>query len=160
MYLEVGGSPNGPQPGPFVRSFLEAHCQLHAPSSLSPRTLQPWEPNQSGSRDVTASRLSMSWGEPSQNVFFVLSVFIPSFELEYTVSYNLVGGLFFSVSFYYNLFHFHIDVYMLCWDVFFMGYCRAWSKFPCVTRWVLFTHSFLVLHSGSWSLIFSIVVCI
>ena len=70
------------------------------------------------------------------------------------------GWFVFSVSFYYNLFHFHIDVYMLCWDVFFMGYCRAWSKFPCVTRWVLFTHSFLVLHSGSWSLIFSIVVCI
>ena len=30
-------------------------CLLHAPSSLSPRTLQPWYPRQSGSRDVTTS---------------------------------------------------------------------------------------------------------
>ena len=27
------------------RFIVEAHCLPHAPSSLSPRTLQPWDPS-------------------------------------------------------------------------------------------------------------------
>ena len=69
-------------PGPFWR-----HCLLHASSSLSPRTLQPWDPNQSGSRDVTpvcpeGNRIRIS---------FSYFYFILSFELECPVNYNLVG---------------------------------------------------------------------
>ena len=52
-----------------------------APSSLSPRTLQPQDTSQSGSRDVTLAR--SLWPE-SQNYFFFFSAFILSFELEYT----------------------------------------------------------------------------
>ena len=44
------------------------HHQPHALSSLSPRTLQPWEPSQSGSRDVTPALVTMAWGEESQPV--------------------------------------------------------------------------------------------
>ena len=53
----------------------------HAPSSLGPRTLQPRDPNQAASRDVTPARLSGSWGEESQDCFLIFSVSIPSFEL-------------------------------------------------------------------------------
>ena len=156
MYLEVGGSPDGPQLGPFRRSFLEAHCQLCAPNFLSPMTLQPWEPNQPGSRDVTPAQLSMSWEEQSQNVFFVLSVFIPSFELSiqwitilwvvcffrflllqlvplpHRCRYDLLG------CFLYRLLH-DIDYNPLCCTVNLCG------LFMCSSLYLLILHSWFFL---------------
>ena len=114
-------------PGPFWR-----HCLLHASSSLSPRTLQPWDPNQSGSRDVTpvcpeGNRIRIS---------FSYFCFILSFELECLVNYNLVGVFIFPFLSTANCFT-SIGVYMISWGFFFIGSCRMWSTFLCVTQWVL-----------------------
>ena len=42
LFLKVGGSAKGNRHSRFI---VEAPCLSHAPSSLSPRILQPWDPS-------------------------------------------------------------------------------------------------------------------
>ena len=62
--------------------------------------------------------------------------FIPSFELECTVNYNLVGVFIFPFLSTANCFT-STGVYMISWGFFFIGSCRMWSTFLCVIQWVL-----------------------
>ena len=87
-------------------------------------------------------------GTESECLFY--SVFVPSFELEYTVNYSLLDVLFFPFPSITTCF---ISTQMYIWFVgvfFFIGYYRACSKFPCVTQWVLVTYfinSSVILHA-------------
>ena len=121
--------------GPFWRhtaSYVLPTFSAPGRSSLGNQTSQaPGMWHQPSSVCPEKNRVRMSF------LFFLFS----SHRLNWVYSeLQSCGWFVFSVSFYYNLFHFHIDVDMICWDVFFIGYCRVWSKFPCVTQWVLVTN--------------------
>ena len=128
LYLEVGVSPEGNRNSRFISG---THHLLHAPSLLCPRTLQPWHPIQSGSRDVTPKSLCLEGSRVGISFpFYQFS----SHHLNWStqVNDNLV---FFSFSFYDKLFHFCIVKYgyMTCWGFSFIGQYRVWSMFPSVT---------------------------
>ena len=53
LFLKVGGSAKSNRHPRFI---VEALCLPHAPSSLTPRTLQPAYKSQSGSRGVTRAQ--------------------------------------------------------------------------------------------------------
>ena len=87
LFLKVGGSAKGNRHSRFT---VEAPCLPHAPSSLSPRTLQPACKSQPGSGDVTPPR--SLWPERNKiNIFFC---FYPTIWTE--VNYNFVGFFVFS----------------------------------------------------------------
>ena len=57
LFLKAGGSAEGKR---HCGSTVGAHCLPPAPSSPSPRTLRPWDPSQSGSRDGTPAQVAVA----------------------------------------------------------------------------------------------------
>ena len=90
LFLKVGGSAKGTRHSRFI---VEAPCLPHAPSSLSPRTLQPAYKSQPGSRDVTPPRSLWPEGNRTSISFSIFFFFYPIIWTG--VNYSLVGCCFF-----------------------------------------------------------------
>ena len=119
--------------------FVEKHYLPHAPSSLSPRTLQPWD--EASLAPGMWHQLRSLWpeGKRVSIFFFIFSVFILPFELEYIGEFQSCFPP--PPLFKYCNWFISTDMYTCFGGVLFhIGDDRVFGMFPCVTQWVLVTY--------------------
>ena len=79
-------------------------------------------------------------GEGEENQNFLRLFLFSSRLLNWSVQWITILWVFwFFLFFLRKLFHIYVGVYVISWGFFFIGYCRMWSTFLCVTQWVLAT---------------------